>query len=210
MSLRVKLGLAGLILVVQFPLLHQLFWTPPEPTATAPFEDAFERSELGPNYETFFHAALPKIEDGRLNTGPLMNNPLWLKLKLPEDVAISFDVQAKSPTADIKWECFGNGRDHQSGYVFIFGGWKNTVSVLARLDEHGVDRKEKRGLRVDPALVYRMRVTRRSGHIQWFVNEALFLEWDDQHPLKGSEHNRFGFSAWETPTLYDNLRIEAL
>ena len=65
------------------------------------------------------------------------NNPLWLKAKLPENVAVDFDVRSMSPEGDIKCEIFGDGSDHASGYVLIHGGWNNTISIIARLDEHG-------------------------------------------------------------------------
>ncbi|MGZ3458496.1 MAG: hypothetical protein ACXU86_08310, partial [Archangium sp.] len=34
-------------------------------------------------------------------------------------------------------EIFGDGSDHASGYVLIHGGWNNSLSIIARLDEHG-------------------------------------------------------------------------
>ncbi len=202
--------LLAVIVLVQIPLLHQACWSPPAAGQTLPFSDDFERTEIGPAYTWFFEASRPRIEAGRLNTRAVKNNPLWLDLALPPDVSISFDVQATARIGDIKWECFGNGRDHESGYIFIFGGWSNTISVIARLDEHGTDRKERRDFKVDPAKVYRMRIERRAGHLKWFVDGTLFLEWNDPSPLQGRGHDRFGFSAWETPTFFDNLQIEAL
>jgi hypothetical protein len=64
-------------------------------------------------------------------------NPLWLKAKLPANVAVEFDVRSQSPEGDIKAEIFGDGSDHASGYVLIHGGWNNSISVIARRDEHG-------------------------------------------------------------------------
>ncbi|MDF1563729.1 MAG: hypothetical protein P1V51_11845 [Deltaproteobacteria bacterium] len=202
--------LLAAVLVVQIPLLHQACWSAPPASQSLPFADDFERAELGPAYGTFFHAARPKIEAGRLWTGEVKNNPIWLDLELPEDVVVTFDVQATARAGDVKWELFGNGRDHESGYVFVFGGWTNTISIIARLDEHGSDRKERKDFRVDPARVYQMRVERKAGHLKWYVDGTLFLEWKDESPLTGTGHDRFGFSAWETPAYFDNLRIEAL
>ena len=202
--------LAGVVVLVQVPLLHQACWHAPAAKAEMPFSDDFDRAKLGEHYHWFFKASRPHLESGRLNTGAVKNNPIWLDLALPADVRITFDAQSTSRTGDLKWECFGNGRDHESGYVFIFGGWNNTISAIARLDEHGTDRKERKDFRVDPARVYRMRLERKDGHLKWFVDDAIFLEWDDPDPLAGRRHDRFAFSAWETPGLYDNLRIEAL
>jgi len=66
------------------------------------------------------------------------NNPLWLKAKLPQNVAVEFDARSQSPEGDIKVEIFGDGSDHASGYVLIHGGWNNSLSIIARRDEHGV------------------------------------------------------------------------
>jgi hypothetical protein len=65
------------------------------------------------------------------------NNPLWLQAKLPRDVAVEFDVRSQSQEGDIKVEIFGDGSDHASGYILIHGGWNNSMSIIARLDEHG-------------------------------------------------------------------------
>lgn len=203
------LMLAALVLLVQVPLFHQACWTAPS-SGELPFQDSFDRDEIGDRYWQFFHAAAPEIRDGRLWTGPLKNNALWLDIALPPDVAISFDAQSGGSVGDIKFECFGNGRDHESGYVFVFGGWNNTISIIARRDEHGQDRKERRDHKVDPAHTYRMRLVRKGGHIEWFVDGELFLEWNDPDPLVGTGHDRFAFSAWETPAFFDNLTIEAL
>jgi hypothetical protein len=62
---------------------------------------------------------------------------LWLKAKLPDNVVVEFDARSQSPEGDIKCEIFGDGTDHASGYVLIHGGWNNSLSIIARLDEHG-------------------------------------------------------------------------
>ncbi len=74
---------------------------------------------------------------GELLSPGVKNNPLWLKAKLPDNVAVEFDVRSTSPEGDIKCEIFGDGSDHASGYVLIHGGWNNSLSIIARLDEHG-------------------------------------------------------------------------
>jgi len=77
------------------------------------------------------------VVSGELLSPGVKNNPLWLKAKLPDNVAIDFDVRSTSQEGDIKVEVFGDGSDHASGYVLIHGGWNNTLSIIARLDEHG-------------------------------------------------------------------------
>jgi len=201
---------AAVLAVVQVPLVHQLFWAP-QTKGHVPFEDHFQRAEVGPMYRPDFYRAFePVIENGWLHVPPVKNNPLWLRVPLPRDVSISFKVKTEQATGDIKFEAFGDGRDHESGYVFIFGGWHNTISVLARHDEHGLDRKERRDVRVVPGRIYHMRVTRKNGAIKWYIDGSLFLERNDKHPLVGKGHDRFAFSAWQTPLEFDNLEIEKL
>ena len=56
----------------------------------------------------------------------------------------------KTDQGDLKAEVWGDDRSYATGtsytnatsYLTILGGWKNTMHVLARLNEHGTDRKE--------------------------------------------------------------------
>ena len=158
----------------------------------------------------FYRAFEPTLQGGWLHLPPVKNNPLWLRVPLPQDVSISFDVKTEKADGDIKFEAFGDGRDHESGYVFIFGGWHDTISIISRGDEHGADRKERRDKRVVPGRVYHMRVTRRSppraATSSGTSTARRFMEYDDKHPLVGRRHDRFGFCAWETPLDFSHLR----
>ena len=144
----------------------------------------------------------------------MKNNPLWLEMRLPRDVAVEFDARSETATGnrpgDIKFEIFGDGREHASGYVCIFGGWGNQISVIARRDEHGVDRKERRDRKVETMRTYHMRVERRGRILRWSIDGEPFLEYDDPRPLEGRGHDRFGFSGWEADVFFDNLRIEPM
>jgi len=101
------------------------------------FEDRFERDEVGPDW---WSAGGPwLVRGGELRGAGTRNNPLWLRMRLPVDVAVEFTARSETATGsrpgDVKIEIFGNGRDHASGYVLVFGGWGNATSVIARLDE---------------------------------------------------------------------------
>ena len=209
MSRKGWIVLGAFVALLQIPLVHQLFWRA-EARGSVPFADDFERTEVGENYGWFYDAEGPRIRDGWLCLGAVKNNPVWLKVPLPRDVRITFLARSEGRQGDIKFEVFGNGRDHESGYVVILGGWNNTISVLARLDEHGRDRKERRDLKIVPGRTYRIRLERRSGRIDVYVNGQSIFSWDDPDPLEGPGHDRFGFSAWETPLCFDDLRIEPL
>ncbi len=202
------LGLAAAVVVAQVPFIVYFLRGEAEVTATAPFQDDFERPAIGPNY--FTTGAHWRIENGVLHAPGAKNNPLWLKVRLPADVAVEFDVRSEANEGDIKAEIFGNGRDHASGYVVIFGGWSNSTSVLARLDEHGRDRRENRAVKVQKGKTYRMRIQRKATLLQWYLDGELKMEWDDPAPLRGSGHDRFGFSSWEADLYFDNLKVTPL
>ena len=46
--------------------------------------------------------------------------------------------------------------------------------------------------------------------MRWFIDGAPFMEFNDPFPFKGPDHDRFGFSSWESQLFFDNLRVEAL
>lgn len=176
------------------------------------FADDFQRAAIGPGW--FSTGGHWRILRGELFAAGTRNNPLWLEMRLPRDVYIDFDARSETATdgraGDIKFEVFGDGLDHASGYVCIFGGWGNRISVIARLDEHGADRRERRDVQVEPGRTYHMRVERRGGELHWLVDGRPFLAYDDPRPLSGKGHDRFGFSSWESDVFFDNLRIEPL
>jgi hypothetical protein len=201
------------VLATSFPLLHQAFRAPPPVTVAGPVHgDDFERPEIGADW--FTTGGHWRILKGELWAPEAKNNPLWLRMKLPRDVAVEFDARSETATGgrpgDIKFEIFGNGLDHASGYVCVFGGWGNQISVIARLDEHGGDRKERRDAKVEPGRTYHMRVERAGRELRWFVDGRIFLTFDDPKPLEGAGHDRFGFSSWEADVFFDRLRIRPL
>ena len=129
--------LGGLVVLANIPLMHygirHVLMEMPT-TATVPFQDDFSRLDVGPNY--WATGGMWRIENGELHSPGVKNNPLWLQAHLPDNVSIDFDVRSMNPEGDIKFELFGDGLNHSSGYVFIFGGWGNQISTIARLNEH--------------------------------------------------------------------------
>ncbi|HTT72126.1 MAG TPA: hypothetical protein VMG32_12960 [Anaeromyxobacteraceae bacterium] len=213
LSRRGWLAIALCVLAANAALLHLALRGPAPVTVRGPrFEDDFDRVALGPDY--FTTGSHWRIVHGELWAADAKNNPLWLKMALPPSVAIEFDARSETKggdrSGDIKFEVFGDGRNHASGYVCILGGWGNAISVIAREDEHGRDRKERRDLKVEPGRTYHMRVERRGGDLRWFVDGALFLEYRDPRPLVGKGHDRFGFSGWTADVFFGHLRVEPL
>ena len=199
--------------IANLPLLQPLLRG--EAVASVPgpsFDDAFERAEVGPDWGPIGSAWA--IRDGELWGAGTRNNPLWLRMRLPRDVAVEFTARSETATGsrpgDIKFEIFGNGREHASGYVLVFGGWGNSLSAIARLDEHDAGRVERSDRKVEIGRNYRMRVERRGTTLRWLVDGEEFLVLDDPRPLAGPGHDRFGFSSWDADLFFDDLRIGPL
>jgi hypothetical protein len=146
------------------------------------------------------------------------NHPLWLRKKLPRDVRIEVDAWSNEERGDVKVELFGDGRSFDpdagrymaTGYELIFGGWFNSKSIIARLDEHGKDVVENTTEHVQPTRHYHWRLERIGKKLSWFVDDKLFLEYDDPNPLEAAGHEYFGFNNWESDTWFDNLVITPL
>jgi hypothetical protein len=138
LSREVKIAIAVVALVINLPLIHYfLFRGAPEATVGLPYNDDF--SDTGTVQKHYWSSGgFWRVVDGQLVCPGVKQNPLWLKAKLPQNVAVEFDARSQSPEGDIKVELFGDGTDHASGYVFIHGGWNNSMSIIARRDEHGV------------------------------------------------------------------------
>ncbi len=175
--------------------------------------DNFERESLGERWHRGTGengSGTWSIEDGWLQASNIKNDPLWLDRKLPEKVRVEFDARARSSEGDLKAEIFGDGEHHATGYILIMGGWDNQLDVVARLDEHGDDRKEQRSPGVAKGKVYRWAIERTDGTLRWYVDGELYMSYPDDSPLRGEDHRYFAFNDWEAPVAFDNLRIYRL
>lgn len=184
-------------------------------SGTEIFRDDFERSELGPQWHATGDGA--RIEHGVLKLADLRNHPLWLDVTLPDDVRIDVDVWAASEEGDVKLELAGDGTSSAtsmnyvaSGYVFVFGGWNNTLNVIARRNEHGRDRATATEPVAEAGRRYHFTITRSGSEILWELDGRQLLDFDDPSPLRGPGHDRFALSGWEAETHFDNVVIEAL
>lgn len=197
----------------------------PDPLLGAGFVDHFDRADVGPDYRNT--GAPYRIEGGKLVFDHAHNHPLWLARRLPHDVRIELDAEARSADGDIKVEVFGDGHKFESeeavrkdliytasGYVFIFGGWKNSRSVLVRKHEHAWQSDSTVPMRTSPRVelgrTYHWVITRRGGHIDWQIDGKPFLAWDDPDPLGGDGQDHFAFDGWESELAFDNLAITPL
>jgi hypothetical protein len=190
---------------------------------SAPFHDAFERVDPGSDWSSTSESW--RIQSGQLCGQSNRNHPIWLKRRIPINARISFVARSQSTNGDLKVEAWGNGRsfaksvsyDDATSYIFIFGGWKNQLHVLARLNEHDEHRLELRidrdnpDLRRQPVLPdvnYRFVIERTDGRtLVWRINDSELFAFEDKEPLRGQQHDHFGFNNWESPVCFDDLTI---
>jgi hypothetical protein len=161
-----------------------------------------------------------RVESGALSARGAHNHPLWLRKKLPRDVRIELDAWSTEPRGDIKIEVFGDGRSFDpdggsytaTGYVVIFGGWFNSRSVIARLDEHGKDMVQRTEPKVIANRRYHWRIERKQNAIAWYVDDMAtpFLRYEDPRPLDGVGHEYLAVNNWEADTWFDNISIAPL
>ncbi|MBP7127009.1 hypothetical protein KBD49_11665 [Myxococcota bacterium] len=168
------------------------------------FSDDFERGELGDSW--LQRTGRWRIVDGRVRVQGDRNEGLWLQVALPDRVRIEFDAVARTPEGDLKCEVFASEPRHQTGYIAILGGWKNSLSVLARLDEHGEDRLES-PRKASPGQVHHFVLLRTGSTLAWYVDGEAVLSFADEAPLNG---RYFGFNNWMAEVEFDNLAIYAL
>ncbi len=168
------------------------------------------------------------IEQGRLCGEHAKNHGIWLKRTLPTNARIEFDAISHSTDGDLKAEYWGDGRSfatalsytNATSYLTIFGGWHNKYHVLARLNEHGTDRKE---ITVDPTSddprekpvmagqSYHFKVERTDGKtVKWSVDGVDMLSFPDTQPLPGPGHDHFGFNDWDVRVCFDNVKVVPL
>ena len=196
-----------------------------DPLLTHVFHDDFERAQLGPSWLAL--APAWRVVDGQLCGREAKNRGVWLRRRLPTNVRIEVDAVARSEAGDIKLEIFGDGRTgatsasyrNASGYVLIYGGWRNSLHVTARLDEHGIDRAvtevapgaTARAAPVVAGRRYHITVERRDGRsLAWWVDGEPIHEIEDSEPLVGPGHDHLAFNVWSAPVCFDNLVVTPL
>jgi Farnesoic acid 0-methyl transferase len=188
------------------------------PPITETWTDNFDRAGIGPDY----YKTGPgfSVADHALSAHGAHNHPLWLRRKLTRDIRIEFDCWSNEPRGDIKIELFGDGKSYDpdggrytaTGYELIFGGWFNSKSEIAKLDEHGTDVAARTDKKVVAKQHYHWKIERVGQTVTWWIDDMQtpFLSWTDPKPLEGASHDYFAFNNWETDTWFDNLVVTPL
>jgi hypothetical protein len=186
-----------------------------DPAIQGELTDDFNRAEIGPLWRNT--GGPYQIVDGKLKVRGSRNKPLWLRRTLPRDARIEFDVRSDSPEGDIKVEVYGDGVSKATdisytatSYVVIFGGWNNSMNIIARLDEHADDRVVGLRKKVEPGRTYRMKIERKGDTISSWVDGELLAKMKDPNPLWGPGHDHFAVNNWSSELSFDNLKITPL
>jgi hypothetical protein len=181
----------------------------------AGFQDAFQRPDVGDAW--LVTGGSYAIRDGMLRVKGARNKPMWLRRTLPHDVRVQFDVRSMSPEGDIKVELFGDGASKAettsytaTSYVVVFGGWGNTLNVIARMNEHGDDRVVGPPYKVVVGKTYHMKIERRGATLAAWADEHPLGTMTDPKPLSGPGHDHFAFNNWQAELWFDNLKIDPL
>ena len=204
-----------------------------EPSAgvmSEPFHDDFSRDgamDLGDNWNVL-DAKAWRIEGGKLCGQNAHNKGIWLRRVLPPNARIEFTATATTADGDLKAEVWGDGQSgatansyvDATSYLVIFGGWKNTVHALARLNEHGTDRMDIPVVqaaddpRARPVLAnrpYRFVVERTDDRtVKVAIDGQSFFSFSDANPLRGRSHDHFGFNDWEVKVCFDDVSVTPL
>jgi hypothetical protein len=184
------------------------------PALAGTFTDGFDRGEVGADWHNT--GADYQISSGALKIQGAHNHPLWLRRTLPDNVIVELDATSRSPHGDLKVELMGDGesfdpdqgRYDPTGYMFVFGGWQNSLSIISKLGEHDDAVKAKRAApRVEPGRTYHWKIIKRGGFLDWSIDGQPFLQYFDPHPLSGPGHQFFAINNWETDVSYDNVSI---
>ncbi len=142
---------------------------------------------------------------------------IWNKYAYEGDVTVEFAVGPKMETArggtaygytrDFNVTICGDGRDLNSGYSFMFGGWKNKETVIAR--GNTVVARSSNVIPVGSGIHRRwfyVKAEKVGPTLTLYVDGTRVLTYTDPTPLPG---NRVGIWTWANGIMVARVRIGA-
>ena len=154
---------------------------------------------------------------GEARSGPAI---MWNKRSFEGDLAIEFCGAVKmdsrrgpeySYARDMNLAINADGLDLTAGYSFIFGGWNNSLSCIARKDAIAAQPQDADKLKFDKSSSmhrqwWYFKAERRGARMRWFLDNRLVLEYTDPEPLNGS---RVALWAYDVGIMVARVRIAA-
>ncbi|NQT20021.1 MAG: hypothetical protein HQ592_09975 [Planctomycetes bacterium] len=122
---------------------------------------------------------------------------LWSKRVLRGDVTLEFAAGIKMDNSrggkyeyasDINATICADGKDLNSGYSFMYGGWKNSVTSIVRGNTSVAESKSAvipNNENIHRRWFY-IKIRKRGSKLQYFIDNRLVLEFDDSNPLAGN------------------------
>lgn len=206
--------LTGVILVLNFPVIHRfLIAGPPDATVSIPpaYKDDFSNPR-SIDANTWTPGGSWRTVNGEVVAPGVRGNRLWLNADLPDDVVVELDSRGDHPEAALTVELFGDGwtsnASKATGYLFTIDG-KGGAAICSRPVE-GRRGPDVFGQTPDTLALRERRhwrIERISGRVRWTVDGRVVCDFQDPQPLRGKGNNRLGFTTDSWNAYVDNLAI---
>lgn len=175
---------------------------PPEAWVTV-FEDDFDRSELGSDWEQLRPRERLGIHDGELCSRAGI---FVLAHEVKGDVELEFEARVMPDSADcreISSFLHGSIRSgHAEGYALEFGLGENRYNAIQRLQ---FPVQKTATPLVEKGRRYRMRAWRIGDTVSYFADGTSLIEWRDPEPLRNE--GAVGFASQCNHLHFDRVRV---
>jgi|GEM_PF-775953 len=184
----------------------------PERTGTLMFSDDFNRAQLGDNWRIGGKGRY-SIKDGKLYSDFGHNENVHLIKPLPRDARIELEIMSETSRIDAKISLYDDGKEHESGYVILAGGWHNRSDLILRGREHDHETVTRQRVPFEPTgrwvagKTYKWTIIRKGSKLSWYVDNKKYLEYDDPEPLWSPVNKYLSISNWESKVHIDNIEV---
>lgn len=138
---------------------------------------------------------------------------LWHKRRFPGALTMEFCAAVKmdytkgsgySYASDLNAVVGADGQNVNSGYSFIFGGWKNTKTAILRQNEIVAETDKLRIAGGIHRWWWHFKIEKRGGKLRYYVDNKLALEYVDPKPLAG---DRVGLWTYRNGMMLARFRV---